>query len=79
MDVAADPKKRDEKKVHTHHPFKVKHIDVPMVEWLKAERAAGRAVSRAAIARKAIAVNAHLGGPATFVASRGWLECFMNR
>jgi Tc5 transposase DNA-binding domain len=77
--AAADPRKRDEKKVHTHRPFKVEHINKPMVEWVKTERVAGRAVSRASIAHKAIAVNAHLGGPATFVASRGWLECFMNR
>lgn len=77
--MAADPKKRDEKKVDTHRPFKVQHIDELMVEWVKTERMAGRAVSRASISRKAIAVNAHLGGPATFVASHGWLECFMNR
>lgn len=79
MDAAADSKKRDEKKVHTYRPFKVEHINEPVVEWVKTEREAGRAVSRASITRKAIAVNAHLGGPASFVASRGWLECFMNR
>lgn len=79
MIIVADPKRRDAKKTATHHAFKVKLIDEPMAEWVKNERAAGRAVSRAAIVRTATSINAQLGGPASFTASQGWLTCFLNR
>jgi hypothetical protein len=49
-----------EKKTSTHRKFKVKHIDEPMAEWVKKERAVGRAVSRATIVRTATALNAQL-------------------
>jgi hypothetical protein len=79
MIIVVDPKQRDAKKTATHHAFKVKHIDEPMAQWVKNERALGHAVSRAAIVRTATAINAQLGGPASFTASQGWLTCFLNR
>ena len=79
MIVVADLKKRDAKKTATHHAFKVKHIDEPMAEWVKNERALGHSVSRSAIVRAATTLNAQLGGPTSFTASQGWLTCFLNR
>jgi hypothetical protein len=79
MIVAVDTKKRDAKKTSTHRKFKVKHIDEPMAEWVKKERAVGRAVSRATIVRTATALNAQLNGPASFSVSQGWLTRFLNR
>jgi Tc5 transposase DNA-binding domain len=79
MIIAVDAKKRDAKKTSTHHKFKVKHLDEPMAEWVKKERAIGRAVSRSTIVRTATSLNAQLNGPASFSASQGWLTRFLDR
>jgi hypothetical protein len=59
--------------------WKVRHIDEPMIDWIKTERTTGRCVTREAVQHQAIAMNAATGGDESFVASPGWLQKFQHR